>query len=194
MEMLRNRKGFTLIEILVVVAIVAVLSAIVVVGLGPARRQGRDARRITDIKQVQAALELYYNRYGHYPDSVALTPVDSNYAKPDPVTTPCTTPIVPPADGGVAGGAGWGAVQGELICAGVSISAVADDPSPAQHYIYDTVGKTADTYPAKYILGAQLEDAGNPALTGSGDLDNAQGDDSMGCGDANNPIYCISSG
>ncbi len=65
----KSRLGFTLIEILIVVAIIAILASVVLIGLGPLQRQGRDARRISDLKQVQTGLELYYNKEGQYPPS-----------------------------------------------------------------------------------------------------------------------------
>ena len=58
---MKNNKGFTLIEMLVVVAIIGLLSSVVVVGLGSARQNARDARRISDIRQIQNALEIYYS-------------------------------------------------------------------------------------------------------------------------------------
>lgn len=59
----RNRSvsGFTLIELLVVIAIIGVLASIVLASLNSARQKSRDARRIADIKQLQLALELYYD-------------------------------------------------------------------------------------------------------------------------------------
>lgn len=60
-------KGFTLVELLVVIAIIGLLSTLAVVALGSARSKARDARRISDIKQVQTALELYYADQGAYP-------------------------------------------------------------------------------------------------------------------------------
>lgn len=54
-------RGFTLIELLVVIAIIGVLASIVLASLNSARRKSRDARRITDVKQIQLALELYYD-------------------------------------------------------------------------------------------------------------------------------------
>ncbi|MFH0856720.1 MAG: prepilin-type N-terminal cleavage/methylation domain-containing protein, partial [bacterium] len=62
-----NRKGFTLIELLVVIAIIGLLSTLAVVSLNTARAKARDARRISDVKQIQTALELYYNDKGAYP-------------------------------------------------------------------------------------------------------------------------------
>lgn len=60
-------KGFTLIELLVVISIVSLLSSIVLASLNSARIKGRDAQRKTDLKQIAAALELYYDAYGAYP-------------------------------------------------------------------------------------------------------------------------------
>ena len=57
----REAKGFTLIELLVVIAIIGILSSIVLASLNSARQKGRDARRVSDIKQLQLALELYYD-------------------------------------------------------------------------------------------------------------------------------------
>src|ERR1700685_3626124 len=64
-----ERKGFTLIEILIVVAIIAILASIVLVGLGPTQESGRDARRLSDLHEVQNGLELFYNKCGFYPGS-----------------------------------------------------------------------------------------------------------------------------
>ena len=65
--MQKQQQGFTLIEILIVVAIIAILASVVLVGLGPTQQQGRDARRLSDLRETQTALELYYNKNGVYP-------------------------------------------------------------------------------------------------------------------------------
>src|SRR2546422_562625 len=82
--MFTNKKGFTLIEILIVVAIIALLASIVLVGLGPARVKGRDARRVADIRQMQNALEIWNTKCGSYPQGGvacvgATTPGASTY-------------------------------------------------------------------------------------------------------------------
>jgi prepilin-type N-terminal cleavage/methylation domain-containing protein len=67
-KMIKNkREGFTLIEILIVVAIIAILASVILVGLGPTQSLGRDARRLSDLHEVQNGLELYYNKSGAYP-------------------------------------------------------------------------------------------------------------------------------
>lgn len=62
-----NKKGFTLIELLVVIAIIGLLSTMTVYAINVARMKARDARRLADIKQIQKALELYYDENNEYP-------------------------------------------------------------------------------------------------------------------------------
>ncbi len=71
--MKKNYKGFTLIELLVVIAIIGLLSTLAVVALNNARLKSRDARRVADVKQIQTALELYFNDEGAYPSAVDTT-------------------------------------------------------------------------------------------------------------------------
>ncbi|MBI2075113.1 MAG: prepilin-type N-terminal cleavage/methylation domain-containing protein [Candidatus Harrisonbacteria bacterium] len=66
---MQNKKsGFTLIEVLIVVAIIGLLASIVLVGLGSFRARGRDARRVADLRQTQNALELFYTKSNAYPN------------------------------------------------------------------------------------------------------------------------------
>jgi prepilin-type N-terminal cleavage/methylation domain-containing protein len=57
----KKEKGFTLIELLVVIAIIGLLSSLVLVSLGPARKKARDARRESDLRQINTAMELCYS-------------------------------------------------------------------------------------------------------------------------------------
>jgi len=68
-----SKKGFTLIELLVVIAIIGILSSVELASLNSARQKSRDARRVSDIKQVQLALELYYDSCSSYPQTLATT-------------------------------------------------------------------------------------------------------------------------
>ena len=61
------KKGFTLIELLVVISIIGVLATFVLNSLGDARSRARDAKRISELKQLEVALALYYADNGSYP-------------------------------------------------------------------------------------------------------------------------------
>ena len=70
---INKTKGFTLIELLVVIAIIGILSSVVLASLNTARRKARDAKRISDLKQLQLALEMYYDDHSGYPVSTSYS-------------------------------------------------------------------------------------------------------------------------
>ena len=62
----QNQKGFTLIELLVVIAIIGLLASVVLLALNSARGKGRDARRLSELRQITAAAQLQYDNTGSY--------------------------------------------------------------------------------------------------------------------------------
>lgn len=126
-----NKKGFTLIELLVVIAIIGLLSTLAVVALGSAREKSRDAKRVSDIRQIQTALELYY--------------ADQNAYPPTPATALGTgTALCLNATGFVDAG-----------CASPYMGVVPSDPtSPTGAYTYTVASSTTS-----YELVAELEGA-----------------------------------
>lgn len=62
-------RGFTLLELLVVMAIIGILATVVLTTVDVARSKGRDAARKTESLEILKALELYYSDNGLYPDS-----------------------------------------------------------------------------------------------------------------------------
>lgn len=134
------KSGFTLIELLVVIAIIGVLASIVLASLNNARRKSRDARRITDVKQIQLALELYFDGESNtYPASSTTCNSTTNYGL-------------------------------EVLKTEGYIPQVPRDPLSSGSnncYNYATTGSSPFT---TYHLGAVVEDIGNSALTGDSDF------------------------
>ena len=133
-----NKKGFTLIELLVVIAIIGLLSTLAVVALGNARVKARDAKRMSDLKQLQTALELFYTDNNQYP-------AGSN------------------ANLGVPGGNytclnGTGFMAAGASCTNAYMGNVPSDPSPGSNYVYNAASSS-------YTVTATLEGQVN-GLTG----------------------------
>ena len=67
---INKTRGFTLIELLVVIAIIGILSSVVLASLNTARAKSRDTKRLSDMHQLQTALEMYANdNAGKYPSN-----------------------------------------------------------------------------------------------------------------------------
>lgn len=69
-----RKRSFTLVELLTVVAIIAVLVGIVLGLMGHATRKASDAKTQSLIKQLSAALESYKAKYGYYPQRTTVGP------------------------------------------------------------------------------------------------------------------------
>lgn len=126
-------KGFTLIEMLVVISIIGILATLVAANLNSARSRARDTQRKSDIKNISTALRLYYNDIGRYPAN------DGSYQLKacDPATATCT----------------WGSQWN--IGTTVYMQSLPKDPlSPTSDYRY-TLGASSDNY----TLQACLENA-----------------------------------
>ncbi len=151
--------GFTLIELLVVIAIIGILSAVVITNLTSVRAKGRDGKRISDIKQLQLALETFAERCG------GLYPV-----------------VASGGSGAFAGSGTLTTTSGNTNCnttfLGDFISVVPHDPSTGNGYFYTPIGSGAATCFA-YHLGTSLE--GNPSEI-SNDADAALTASSNTCG------------
>lgn len=128
--MKQDKKGFTLIELLVVIAIIGLLSTLAVIALNNARQKSRDAKRVSDIKQIQSALELYFNDASGYPATADIEGDCLSY------------------EAGTAGGFDT-ACESDGI---VYMNIVPSNPDPGgEDYDYDQGGTTA-SYSLVYVL------------------------------------------
>lgn len=143
---LRTKKGFTLIEVLIVVGIIGLLASVVLSGLGSVRSRGRDARRVADLRQVQQGLELYYTRCQFYPGGADC------------------------AAGDIQGGStSWDQLTSALKNSNLGITTVSTDPlckknetNCEDNYVYSSDGD-------EYVLQAALEDKDSPLTKDSYD-------------------------
>jgi len=79
------KRAFTLIELMVVVAIIGILAAVLFASFDEGRKQSRDKVRMAELKELQLAVELYKAQYGFYPAQGCGTP-GAQYAGPGPQT------------------------------------------------------------------------------------------------------------
>ncbi len=69
---MKTHKGFTLVELLVVMAVIALVVVFAALAVNAARSKERDASRLANVRIVQSALEDYFNETNTYPDGELL--------------------------------------------------------------------------------------------------------------------------
>lgn len=69
MTLLKNKYGFTLLELMIIIVILGVLAALISGNFITSLKKGRDARRKADLQQIQKALEMYYEDNKEYPEA-----------------------------------------------------------------------------------------------------------------------------
>jgi prepilin-type N-terminal cleavage/methylation domain-containing protein len=152
---MQRPQGFTLIELMTVIAIIGLLMTIIMVSLGNAKAKSRDARRVADIKNIQLALASYYNDYGTYPRNIYST---SASAAPGNGLAPAYLPVVP-IDPGDSTACTDGQQSSCYKYAGFAL--IANSPPSGNPACNGTNNPVS-----KYQLGAKLEETGNATLNG----------------------------
>lgn len=88
-----SSRGFTLLEILLVVGIIAILAGIVIIAINPTKQlaDARNTQRRSDVRQISDSLNQYYIDYGHYPTSTptSLTEICDTGSNPYPSGVDC---------------------------------------------------------------------------------------------------------
>jgi type II secretion system protein G len=133
-----NSKGFTIIELLVVIVIIGILVALALPQLFAAQARGRDTDRKNDLKNVKTQLETYFNDKGFYPTNSGSS---AEGATVTPVTDVNITTVI------------TGDLQEELSLTDDDLIGPRDDA-----YLYTSDGNT-------YTLQATLENKSDTAAT-----------------------------
>lgn len=134
-----RKLGFTLLEMTVVLAIMGILASAAIGAYLASQQKGRDARRKSDLSQIQRAMEAYVSDYGLYPAAIG-----SRIAA-------CGAP-------NYDGACGWGAEFRDKNGT-IYMKQLPKDPSGQQIYVY-----LASTDRKKYQLFALLENKNDPTI------------------------------
>lgn len=105
-----RRNGFTIIEVMVVIAIMVILLVLSVINMSGQQKNARDNERKQDADNIARGLERYYNRYAKYPDTTTAATAAANSTLPDVETSsyyfsfnstsaPSFTAVTTPASG-----------------------------------------------------------------------------------------------
>ena len=159
-----NKKGFTLLELVIVIGILAILGTVSVLLLNPAQlfAQARDTTRIQDLSTLNSALGLYMSTVsspdlnGSYTEAGCAS-AGSVYVYTAPTDNSFTnrSTNVPIALRGITGGAnGWLPVDFSSIVGGSPLSTLPIDPTNSGNYIYRYA---CDQTTTAYELNAKLE-------------------------------------
>lgn len=135
-----GNRGFTLIEILVVIFITLALGTIVITSISSSRMKSRDSVRISDIGSLRLALEHFYDTCGRYPNTLAL-------------------------DEGQQSGEIYCPTSVQF---GTFIKVIPTDPSTGAGYYYYASGSGAKCY--RYHIGATLENTTHAELANDSDI------------------------
>ena len=145
-----QKKGFTLVELLIVIGILAILVAAVVVVLNPAQllAQARDGQRMSDLDAVRSAINLYMTTAS----SVAFTATTTLTATTTGAPATWTGAVVNAST--AVTNAGWVNIDLSSISGGSPLSRLPIDPTNSGSYQYGYRSNAAST---TYKLISRLE-------------------------------------
>ncbi|MGB9726724.1 MAG: type II secretion system protein [Minisyncoccia bacterium] len=134
------KKGFTLLELLIVIGILAILSTTMVIVINPAEmlRKARDAQRISDLSTLKTALSYYLTEASS--PSIGSTSLWYVYAHPGfSFAGACMGRTATTTASQLINGTGWVPVDLSSLSGGAPISSYPIDPNPVngkRYYIY----------------------------------------------------------
>ena len=144
----KNNKGFTIVELLIVIVVIGILALLVVTTYGGIQAKARNAKRGSDVSAIQTQLEAFFSQNAYYP---SLTDMNSSVWLSTNIKSLDTGALIDPSN----------TTQSKLLV----------NPAAAKSYGYvvtDSTGascETTDTNCAQYTLTATYEGTVNGATT-----------------------------
>ena len=152
----KQQSGFTIVELLIVIVVIAILAAISIVAYNGIQQRARDTERMSELTSLQKALELYHADNDAYPLCGATGPNSTNALGSGAVTSCLTDDLVPKY-----------------------IQSIPTDPINSSSYIYrygtgykknSAISYSTNTSD-NYILGVKQESSSGPYYGGWGATD-----------------------
>lgn len=158
---MQRRRGFTLMESLTLVAVLGVLGSVGIAIVDGVRENERDDKRVSDVEQLEFALEEYYEVHGHYPVST-----DCNSGLSDPNEHWCRSSVT--SDGswikhnGISGALAEYFPDGEPLAPDQATEPGTQFPDLHEYYYFSHQGNGAGQAGQWYMIVTRLEAANHP--------------------------------
>ena len=151
MKYFKKQNGFSLVELLIVILVIVLLATISAMAINSQKAKARDAKRISDIRQIQTALEFYKSDEGEFPVVAEPIIIGQDVVK-------------------LCGKAEGGFVSSQTECkeASTHMSVVPTDPLSDRFYSYSGSAETFDlsfTTERPSVLGPAGTYYAHPNLT-----------------------------
>ena len=171
------KRGFSLIELLVVISIIGILVAAATASWTNAQQKSRDSKRKSDLKAIQQALELYLQDNGTYPGGPSGEIQCLDASGPTAIA--------------------WG---GNFSCFNPSVTYMNPLPKDPRGgtsgaidhtYYYNPDPQLPSGAILKYTLSAGLENSNDPEYCTPGASPNCIGQEKLPCDPHDNHSYCV---
>ncbi|MFA6158786.1 MAG: type II secretion system protein [Candidatus Paceibacterota bacterium] len=138
-----RKNAFTLVELLIVIAIIGVFTAVLFGSIASSRANSRDHKRIIDMKQIQIGLALYFDINREYPRPSPASEA-SDVGSLAPLVTQRFLPLIPADPTVGATYEYFTSGLGRKYCVGVKLENVAGAPSENACSLTKPVGSVAN--------------------------------------------------
>ena len=175
---MKTKKGFTLLELLIVIGILAILSTTIIIVINPAQllKRARDSQRISDLNTMKTAIAYYITEET---GTLSIGSLFSAQTYADIAGAKChATATVAPAVAFTTGGSGWIPINFDGLSGGSPIGSLPHDPKitaldadPGRYYVYMVGHATNYTFKLVANMESTMYGSGGTAETDDGGTD-----------------------